>query len=422
MLSQSDNQLLTCVGPGTPMGELLRRFWIPGLLEEEVPSPDSPPVRVRLLGEDLVAYRDTSGEVGILDNYCPHRRASLFFGRNEEGGLRCVYHGWKFTTDGSCVDMPSEPAESNFRHKVRIKAYPAVVRGGVVWLYMGPPELAPAPPAFEWSLLPEDQRSASKRLEECNWAQAVEGGIDSSHISFLHRNLADLDPVRPRTLHQKYAAGDRSPSFSLRQTGYGFMVGAKRSAENGLSYWRITQFLAPFYTMIPPILVQETDSRGSSYGGHAWVPIDDENTWTWNLSANPHRPYPEERRDGGLEEALDSKYRPLRNRDNDYLLDRAMQKSVNYTGIQGINTQDRAVQESMGPVVDRSAEHLGTTDAAVIAFRRRLLRLALALQEGVEPAEAANGDWYRVRSASALLPEGVSFHEGAAALLAAPLP
>ncbi len=417
MLSQSDNELLTRVGPGTPMGELLRRFWIPGLLEEEVPEPDCPPVRLRLLGEDLVAYKDTEGRIGILDNYCAHRRASLFFGRNEEGGLRCVYHGWKFNVEGRCVDMPSEPAESNFKDKVRITSYPAVARGGIVWLYMGPAEHQPELPQFEWSLLPDGQRVATKRLEECNWAQAVEGGIDSSHISFLHRNLADLNPDAPKTLHQKYAAGDRSPSFTIKQTDYGFMVGAKRNAEEGQQYWRITQFLTPFYTMIPPVLVRDTDSRSMGYGGHAWVPIDDDNTWTWNLSANPHRPYEESSRGGGLEEALDAKYRPLRNRDNDYELDREMQRSVNYTGIVGINTQDRAVQESMGRTIDRSAEHLGTTDAAVIAFRRRLMRMALALQEGVGPAEAVNGDWYRVRSASAVLPAGVPFEVGAAPLL-----
>lgn len=419
MLSERDNELFTRIGPGTPMGELLRRFWIPGLLEEEIPEPDCPPVRLRLMGEDLVAYRDTNDKIGILDNACPHRRASLFFGRNEEGGLRCVYHGWKFDTEGNCVDMPSEPAESNFKDKVVIKAYPAVARGGVVWVYMGPPQLAPTPPDFEWSRLPAEQRTASKRLEECNWAQAVEGGIDSSHISFLHRNLADLNPNNKRTLHQKYASEDRSPSFTVKDTDYGFLVGAKRAAEDNLLYWRITQFLLPFYTMIPPVLIQDTDSRDSGYGGHAWVPIDDENTWTWNFSCNPHRPYPEERRGGGLEEELDAKYRPVRNRDNDYLQDREMQRTVNFTGIVGINTQDRAVQESMGRIVDRSAEHLGTTDAAVIAFRKRLMNLVLSLQEGVEPAAAAHADWYNVRSASAVLPKDVVFDQGAAHLLTA---
>jgi len=419
VLSERDNDIFTKVGPGSPMGELLRRFWIPGLLEEEIPLPDSPPVRLRLLGEDLVAFRDTDGKIGVLDNYCPHRRASLFFGRNEECGLRCIYHGWKFDVNGDCVDMPSEPAESNFKDKVKITTYEAASRGGVVWVYMGPSELTPTPPEFEWSNLPADQRSASKRLEECNWAQAVEGGIDSSHISFLHRNLADLKEENPKTLHQKYAGQDRSPSFTLKDTDYGFLVGARRSAENEQHYWRISQFLVPFYTMIPPVLVKDTDSSGSSYGGHAWVPIDDENTWTWNFGCNPYQPYPENRRNDGLDEQLDVNYRPVRNKDNDYELSREMQKNVNYTGIVGINTQDRAVQESMGKVVDRTAEHLGTTDAAVIAFRKRLIGLAMSLQEGIEPVEAAHGDWYQVRSASAILDNDVDFNVGAAHLLGA---
>ena len=419
MLSHEDNELLCRVGPGTPMGEVLRRYWLPVLTSEELPEPDCPPVRAKLLGEELVAFRDTNGTVGLVDNYCPHRRASLFFGRNEECGLRCVYHGWKFDVEGNCVDMPSEPSESNFKDKVKVKAYPAVVRGGVIWVYMGPSELTPTPPDFEWSLLPANQRSASKRLEECNWAQAVEGGIDSSHISFLHRNLKDLSEESPKTLHQKYAGQDRSPAFTLKDTDYGFLVGARRSAESDHHYWRISQFLVPFYTMIPPVLIKDTDSRWSGYGGHAWVPIDDNNTWTWNFGCNPHQPYPEEGQSGGLEEQLDTKYRPIRNKDNDYELNREMQRTTNYTGIVGINTQDRAVQESMGQVVDRTVEHLGTTDAAVIAFRKRLISLAMSLQEGVEPVAASNGDWYRVRSASAVLKNNVVFDEGAAELLVA---
>ena len=419
MLTHEDNELLCRVGPGTPMGEVLRRYWLPVLTSEELPEPDCPPVRAKLLGEELVAFRSTDGTVGLVDNYCPHRRASLFFGRNEECGLRCVYHGWKFDVEGNCVDMPSEPVESNFKDKVKVTAYAAVIRGGVVWVYMGPPELRPTPPDFEWSLLPANQRTASKRLEECNWAQAVEGGIDSSHISFLHRNLKDLTEESPKTLHQKYAGQDRSPAFTLKDTDYGFLVGARRSAGNDQRYWRISQFLVPFYTMIPPVLIKDTDSRGSGYGGHAWVPIDDDNTWTWNFGCSPHQPYPEKGQNSGLEEQLDTTYRPIRNKDNDYELNREMQRTVNYTGIVGINTQDRAVQESMGSIVDRTSEHLGTTDAAVIAFRKRLIGLAMSLQEGVEPAAAANGDWYHVRSASAILNNNVVFDEGAAELLVA---
>ena len=189
MLNDTDNEFLTRIGPGTPMGEYLRRFWMPFLLPEELPAPDCPPVRTTLLGEALVAYKDTNGDIGLIDNYCPHRRASLFFGRNEECGLRCVYHGWKFDKDGNCVDMPSEPAESNFKDKVKVKAYPAREWGGLIWAYMGPRENIPELPNIDWATLPDSHRVISKRIQESNWVQSVEGGIDSSHISFLHNGV-----------------------------------------------------------------------------------------------------------------------------------------------------------------------------------------------------------------------------------------
>src|SRR5689334_15961093 len=188
MLSREDNELVTRVGPGTPMGSLMREYWLPAMLSSEVPAPDSDPVRVMLLGEKLIAFRDTNGKIGLIQNHCPHRGASLFFGRNEESGLRCVYHGWKFAADGTCVDMPNEPAESDFKHKVRATAYPCKERGGIIWAYMGPPERQPELPDLEWAIVPEDQRYISKRLQETNYAQAMEGGIDSSHVSFLHND------------------------------------------------------------------------------------------------------------------------------------------------------------------------------------------------------------------------------------------
>src|SRR5688500_3755387 len=185
MLTITDHDIIVDTNRGQPMGELFRRFWLPVALSSELPGPDSVPLRVRIMGEDLIAFRDTDGRVGLVDAYCPHRGAPMFFGRNEECGLRCVYHGWKFDVDGQCVDMPSEPEESTFKDRVRQRAYPCAERGGVVWAYLGPPERRPALPELEWALLPEAQRYASKRLQECNWLQAMEGGIDSSHISFL---------------------------------------------------------------------------------------------------------------------------------------------------------------------------------------------------------------------------------------------
>jgi len=425
MLKPEDNKLLTRVGPGTTMGELLRRFWLPALMEEEVHENDGAPVRLRLLGEDLMAFRDTEGRLGVLDAYCPHRRAHLYFGRNEEGGIRCVYHGWKFDVTGQCLDMPSEPSETNFKDKVKTKSYSTAARGGIVWVYMGPDQFKPELPDFEWARLSKSRCEITKRSQQCNWAQAVEGGIDSSHISYLHRNLADLIPSKSGTGHRSYTSRDRSPKFTIKETDYGLLIGASRNATKESFYWRITQFLSPFWTMIPPILGEEVnDSSQDTYAGHAFVPIDDENTWTWSFNCNPHRDFNEKEQAlfhprTGLWGPIDDSYRPVWNKENDYGLDREMQKNVNYTGIKGIPNQDVAVQESMGPIADRSREMLGTSDKAIIAYRQLLIDMAKDLQNGQEPKASSHGGYYNVRSASVLLKKDVPFDEGAAWLLSA---
>jgi len=421
MLSREDNEILTRVGPGTPMGAFMRRFWLPGLLEEELGGPDGDPVRFRLLGEDLVAFRDSDGRIGVLDAYCPHRRAHLYYGRNEECGLRCVYHGWKFDVDGNCVDMPAEPPETDFKHKVRTTAYPTETRGGVVWIYMGPASMRPDLPRFEWSFLPPESCAATKRLQQCNWAQAVEGGIDSSHVSLLHSNLDDAGTGNFNRPRDRYNTLDRRPVFSVAETDYGLLIGARRNAEADSYYWRITQCLMPFYTMIPPAM-DGADSHTVPYGGHAWVPIDDENTWTWSFGAQPHRPFTPEEREltagrNGTWGPIDENYRPLQNRDNDYLLDRAAQRTRSYTGIPGVPNQDAAVQESMGPITDRTKEYLGASDVAVITWRRLVLRLAKDLQQGKEPAAPHNGAWYNVRPCSVVLKRDEDWQQGAAWLL-----
>jgi hypothetical protein len=260
-------------------------------------------------------------------------------------------------------------------------------------------------------------------VQQCNWAQAVEGGIDSSHISYLHRNLADLDPAKSGTGHRSYTSRDRSPVFTVKETDYGLLIGARRNATEEQFYWRITQFLVPFWTMIPPILREEVDdSAEDTYAGHAWVPIDDVTTWTWSFNCNPHRDFDEREKAmfhprTGMWGPIDDDYRPRWNKDNDYGLDRERQKNVSYTGIEGIPNQDAAVQESMGPIADRSRERLGTSDKAVIAFRKLLLELASDLRDGREPEAARQRALYNVRSASVLLDKGVPFDEGAARLL-----
>ncbi|HLH23195.1 MAG TPA: Rieske 2Fe-2S domain-containing protein [Chloroflexota bacterium] len=423
MLSREENELLTRVGPGTAMGALLRRYWLPALLAEEVPRPDDPPVRVRLLGEDLVAFRDTAGRVGLLGAHCPHRGASLFFGRNEECGLRCVYHGWKFDVTGRCVDMPSEPEESTFKDRVRATAYPCVERGGVIWAYLGPGDCTPALPRLEWTLVPASHRYVHKRFQACNYLQNVEGEVDSAHVSFLHRRLAPDGQAAGSGQTLLARATDGAPVFTVQETAYGLAIGARRSWDQHQYYWRVTQFLMPTYTMIP----SEADAPISFT---AAVPVDDTRTAGYTVSWRPDRPLTDadvariESWTGIYSEVDPRTYQPLANRANDYRLDREKQRHESFTGIKGIRDQDLAVQEDQfgGPLADRTREHLGSSDTAVIALRQRLLRAVRALQRGEGPPETLDGEAYRIRSAALLLPRSAPFAAAARAGQISPQP
>ena len=421
MLSREDNELLTRVGPGTQMGNLLRTFWMPFALAIELPNTDSDPVRVRLLSEDLIAFRDTTGQVGLIQNNCPHRGASLFFGRNEEAGIRCVYHGWKFDTTGACVDMPNEPAESDFKHKVTATAYPVAERGGILWAYLGPAEHQPGLPEFEWTHVPESHRYVSKRIEFCSYLQNLEGEVDSSHVSFLHSKFVPNAYADTTSLSlPDYMARDRAPSFYVQATPYGMQIAARRDAEADSYYWRITQFLMPIYTMIPAPPGDPISFTGA-------VPIDDETMMGFTVAWHPDRPLNQreiaeiESWTGVHTEVDPRTFKPVRNKGNDYLLDRNLQRSrASYTGIRGIREEDLAVQESMGPIFDRSSEHLGSADLAVIATRRRLLEAVRALaQRDSLPYEAQNAEAYRVRSAAVVLRREVAWTEGAAEAMVA---
>lgn len=411
MISEQDNELLTRTGAGTQMGDLFRRYWIPALLATELPGPDCPPVRVSLLSERLIAFKDTDGKIGLMDEFCAHRGVSLWFGRNEEGGIRCPYHGWKYDTTGQCVEVPSEPASSGFCQKIKLKSYPCVEMGGVIWTYMGPQEHMPPMPEFEWLQVDPSQRYLSKRWQESNYLQAMEGGIDSSHVSFLHSGEINSDPLHKGTEGAKYARSTNT-TFDIHESGGGLMIGAKRKAEPGFSYWRVTQWMMPWYTLIPPY-------KGNALNGHAWVPMDDNNCMAWTMTFHPTRALTEEEiaaMDSGHGvhcEYVPGTFRPLANMDNDYLMDReAQRKKIHYSGIKGIAVQDSSLQESMGPIADRTKENLVSTDNAIIMARMRLKKAAKGLEKGKQPP-GIDPDEQKVRSASFILPEDGPFKQTA---------
>jgi phthalate 4,5-dioxygenase len=421
VLKKEINDLLTQTGPGTPMGELFRQYWIPALLAEELPENDCPQVRVKLLSERMIAFRDSEGRYGLIDEFCAHRGASLWFGRNEEGGLRCAYHGWKFDVTGQAIEVPSEPENSNFRAHVKLRSYPLVKIGDVLWTHMGDPAKRPPLPEFEFAHVPAEQNYTSKRWQECNWLQAFEGGIDSSHVSWLHSGGLKNDPLFKGAKGNEYNMNDLRPFFEVVEADGGLFVGARRNAEADTYYWRITPWVMPSFTLVPP--------RGDHpVHGHWWIPIDDENCWAYSFDYHPTRPLtPAEleamRAGHGVHsENIPGTYRPVANKDNDYLMDREAQRRGEYfSGIKGIAMQDASLQESMGPIVDRSKERLVSADAGIIKARQKLRNAALALRgegavpPGVDPAH------HRVRSAAVVLPRDAAFIDASREALTAEL-
>jgi nitrite reductase/ring-hydroxylating ferredoxin subunit len=410
MLSREENDLVTRVGPGTPMGEVLRRYWIPGPLSRELPAPDCEPVRVKLLGENLVAFRDSSGRVGMLDESCPHRLASLWFGRNEENGLRCVYHGWKFDVDGNCLEQMNEPIP--FTDKVRATSYPTVELGGIIWTYMGAREKMPPPPQFEWAMAPDSHRHCSKVIEECNWLQALEGGIDTSHAPILHRNLSVNSKVPGVAFNSPFVQG-KAPTLEVDFTDYGYRYFGVRELREGGKYVRGYHYVMP-WTQLRPAQFQG-DRSGESireYGpGHFWVPMDDYTTMVYNFmysyGSDPGISELErlEKNNGNGPEYVDpTTFRSFANAANNYRIDRDVQRTETFSGIPGVNTQDRALQETMGRIVDRSREKLGPADKAIIATRRLLLDAIKTVESGGDPPGTGNS-YYSVRAIERIVPD-----------------
>jgi phthalate 4,5-dioxygenase len=405
-MNQEDAEALVHVGAGTITGNLFRRYWIPACLSEEVPDRDGAPIRFRLLGEDLVAFRDTNGVVGLVDAFCPHRRAPMFFGRNEECGLRCVYHGWKFDAEGTCVDMPSEPPDSLFKTKVKIGAYPTWEAGGLVWTYMGPADKRPPTPDYEYLRVPASHRHVSKTLQSCNYLQALDGGVDTSHSSFLHNeDMRSNNGLRAR---------DGAPRIELEKTAYGFTyVGTRNVGDDGL-YCRV------YHYMLPTVQVRGFVTKWTSaephetptIHGHFWIPIDDETTWMYNYmygvdaaaEITPEFAEGFESWTGRGREHVLPGYRLKANLENDYFLDRERQKTLTYTGIPGgANTQDIAITEGMGPIADRTKEHLGTSDRAVITARTLLLEAGRDVAEGRDPRGLDPATYRGVRAYDAVV-------------------
>jgi len=415
MLSAADNDLLTRTGPGTPMGAYFRQFWQPVALSRELPEPDGPPIRVQVLGESMVAFRDTEGRVGLVDPRCPHRGADLFYGRNEGCGLRCVYHGWKFDVAGKPVDLPNAPSSSPYYQSVTLKSYPTREYGEIVWAWMGPKDRIPQLPELEFGLVPALHRFVTKRRQECNWAQAIEGGLDTAHFSFLHmpaphiRSNENPDaPADERRL--RWIRDDPLPRFSFIDHEVGFVLGGARRADGDAIYWRTAQFMLPNHATTPSTLPGET------YFGYTFVPITDAACWIYTYAWNPERPIGEEERakfraGHGVIGEVGPDFLPVRNRDNDYLIDRENQRSQTFTGVRGVAEQDAMIQESLGPIADRTIEHLTATDAGVVRFRRAVLQGAKALAEGKAPEAPWRHGAYRLRSGSWVAPQSVPFEQ-----------
>ncbi|MBX9823993.1 MAG: Rieske 2Fe-2S domain-containing protein [Xanthobacteraceae bacterium] len=383
MLTAEENDLLCRVEGDAPMGQLMRRHWIPACLSEEVAEPDGAPVRTRLMGEDLVVFRDTDGRLGVLDEYCPHRRVSLAFGRNEECGLRCLYHGWKMDVEGNVLEMASEPPESGFIAKVKHKSYPAKEWGGFVWTYMGPAETMPEfePPAFAPT---EDTRVSIVKIHvPCNWAQILEGQIDSAHSSSLHSS--DMRPAKgssARALDSYWVrpSTDKAPRMEVETTSFGFHYAAiRRPIQNASThdYIRKTVYIAPFTALIPPnnaynvaTVLSPTDDTHTAFHFIAWHPTDGINQEAWRKFNVAQI---------GID--LDDNYNNLRTRENNYWQDRKAMKLGNFTGIDGIPNQDISMWVTMGPIADRTRERVGASDRAVVEFRQIMVEAARQMRD-----------------------------------------
>jgi len=416
MLSKEENELLTRTGPGTPMGDLFRRFWLPVMLAEEVPAPDCPAVRLRILGEDLLGFRDSDGRVGIIDPYCAHRGAPLFFGRNEERGLRCVYHGWKYDVEGNCIDIPNIAEGASYKKKVKLFSYPVAEKAGFIWAYMGPHEKQPPLPKFEWMDLPRSYYVVSKIVSNCNYFQSLEGSMDPTHGSFLHSTPdAAANPMgRLGLFDTDNSHRDRMARYlRVDDTAYGVVGVVERNAPNDRRQVSINHWVAPTFT-------PQARGSGSLDLGYmrVRVPIDDENSCVFRIRYDPRQPLPDrirhEYNDGDFltPELIPGTYWPVANKENDYFIDRFMQRNFTFTGIKSFPLQDIAVIENQwGPIADRTREHLVASDEMIIRVRRHLLKMARDLGEGIEPPAPHRPELFATQPITMRLPKDAPVEE-----------
>jgi phenylpropionate dioxygenase-like ring-hydroxylating dioxygenase large terminal subunit len=423
MLSRENNELLCRVGRGTPMGNLMRQYWIPALPSREFPKAGGRPMRMMLLGERLVMFRDSNGRMGAVAEFCPHRGASLSFARSEEGGIRCAYHGWKFSVTGKCLDVPTEQRDrrERFASTIKARAYPCHEVNKMVWVYMGPRETPPPFPQFEMNTLPEENVSEPLiMMEQANWMQNLEGDLDSAHLDWVHRRLEENSEPPSVGLPGFWNPSGEPPVLDVVPTDYGVYYSARRRMPDGDDWHRVNQFIFPFFTMI-------TTGDGS-VSLRCFVPLDDHHAMLISRSGFPNRPIkPEDVArfgdhfadvGGYIERTSDPRtyYMTKANKTNDYNWDQKLADEKMFVGIPFVaNLQDRAMTELMTdddgqPLYDRTKEHLSASDAMIVNVRRQLIEAAIRLRDHNEvPANVDDMEMSRIRCATLKLPQGADW-------------
>lgn len=427
MLTQEDNELICRVGPGTPMGEVMRRYWHPLIISDELPEPDCPPIRARLLGEDLVAFRDSNGKIGLIAESCPHRGASLYFGINQECGIMCIYHGWKFDVDGNCTDMPNAPEGETFKDKIKIRAYPCVEAGHIIWAYMGPAESQPPFPEFEWTKMPLSHVYVRKFIMECNYLQAMEGDYDPGHGPFLHtvldggpqvpqyniipnqnrtRPVPEDEPFPKAVGPRRQTEMDKDNWGHVENSDSGLLFVRSGERADGSKFASVSPWMAPIFP------TAGTTAGPNTYSSNIRIPIDNKSLMfyrvRWAYEPIPEAELEHYKNDGWyFPELIPGTFKPVKNMGNHYQIDRNMQRYFNYSGLSCFPLQDISMMEDQwGAVADRTQEHLTSSDFMIIAVRRRLLKMARNMMEGEEPQEPWKPAAYSYHRAAAMSTEG----------------